>query len=475
LNSYILAVPAWFGAPVTFFTTRLIACGLIISSIFGLYFIVKWTFTAESARLSIVPPVAFLGLTWEWDFLHYASEYFSICLTTIGMAAATYLATDGRPNGRRRAACAVGGVLLGSVAFAKLQALPIALVALTFMAGIILLKGGRPRKERRTEALITAAAFALIPGAITISLLSTGEWNDMVISYLKSAVFHVTSGTTVGFTYFFRTVVTYTTFLAGCATVIVAGAITLIGRRRLSRRSAIIILCALCLLAVSFVVIVTPRHDYPHYLLFSVLPLSFCVAIAFGLMRDTQLWRDKETLLSSVIAAGFLVPALSLAMESPGPYLGDMRDVLLRGRPELASYLPFRQTFWQVQAIKKYAAPGSRVAIWGWMPHYYVQTQTIPATRDAHTKPQATVGPYQEYFLERFLSDLRKRPPPVFVDAAAPVCFGINDRATQGFETFPALAAFINANYLLKEDVEGVRIFVLKDPGTPAARPDSGS
>lgn len=486
LNCLILALPALFGAPITFFSTRLIAYVLLMVAIYELYFIAKWTHGASTARLSIVPVVAFLGLTWQWVFLHYSSECFPILLTTTGMAAGTYLATGIRPPGGRLAACALGGLFVGSAGFAKLQAAPIALAALVFMAGAIFLKRGRPRKERWIEALTTAAAFSLLPGAIAISVLGTGEWNDAVISYVKASVVYVRSGTTVGFSFFFGTAVTYTTFAVTSLIVIVTGTVALIGRWRFTKRSAIIALCALCFLAVCLAVIVVARHDYPHYLLFSVLPLSYCVATILGFIREAQLWKGKEDLLSSLIAAGFLVPALSLSMAIPSPFLGRLRDVLLRGRPDIASYLPFRHsaahsylpfqhTGAQVEAIRKYAAPGSRVTIWGYMPQYYVQTQTIPASRDAITEAQLTPGPYREYFRERFMSDLQDLPPSVFIDAAAPGSFWITDRATQGFEVFPALAAFIDANYLLKEDVEGVRIFVLKERKTPAAVPDKKS
>lgn len=463
LNAYVLALPALFGGSITFFSTRMIACGLIVLTIYALYFIVKWTHGADIGRLSIVPPVGFLGLTWQWDFLHFASETFPVFLTTTGMAAAVYLATGVRPRKGRLAACALAGLVLGSAGFAKLQALPIALAALAFIGGVILLRRGPSRKERSTEALTTVGSFLLVPMAITLSVLATGVWNDAVTSYFKYAVFHVTSGTTVGFTYFFITTVTYTVFLVGTLVIIAVGTVASIGRARFTKRSAIIAACALGFLLVSLTVIVLPRHPYPHYLLFSVMPLSYCAASVLGFTRVANLWPGKETLFSAVIATGFLVPALGLSMAYPNFFVGNLRELLLAAHPELATSLPFRQTAPQVLTIKKYVLPGSRIAIWGWMPHYYVQTQTIPATRDAHTLLQTVPGPYQEYFRARFLSDLRALPPPVFIDAAAPVAFGINDRATQGIEIFPALAAFLDENYVLKEDIEGVRFFVRKD------------
>ncbi len=70
---------------------------------------------------------------------------------------------------------------------------------------------------------------------------------------------------------------------------------------------------------------------------------------------------------------------------------------------------------------------------------------------------------YREYFRERFLSDVRTHPPRVFVDGVAPNAFTYKDRATEGFETFPALAAFVHEHYAQREEVTGVRIFVAKE------------
>lgn len=474
LNFHILALPALFRAEITFFSTRLIACCLILGATYALYFIAKWTHGPNIARLSIVPPIAFLALTWEWDFLHYSSEYFPVFLTTVGIAAGTFLATGERTERSRLAACLLGGLVLGSAGFAKLQALPIALAGLFFLAGVIFVSRNRCEKRGWAEAITLLSAFSFVPAAITLSLWITGVWNDAIISYLKSAVVIVRSGSTVGFNFFFRTAYSYTAFVVCSLLVIGAGTIALFGRWRLTPRSATISACALGFLLVCLLVIFVPRHPFPHYLLFSVLPLSYCVATVLRFTRDAKLWQGRARLLSLAIVAWFVVPALSLAMAHPSPYLGVVRDMIDRVGPGPSAPLPLLHTSSQVQAIKRHAPPGTRVAIWGWMPHYYVQTQTVMATRDSHTHHQMDNGPYQAYFRDRFLSDLRTHPPPVFVDAVAPLSYGYADRASQGFETFPALASFIHDNYLLKEDVEGVRIFVLKDPETPLAPSSRG-
>ena len=460
LNADVLVLPAIFGAPITLFSTRMIGCGLVIAAIYAFYFITKWTHGPDSARLALVPPIGFLALTWQWDFLHYSSEEFPIFLTTLGVAAGAYLLVGKRAR-LRIAACLVGGLTSGAASFAKLQVIPVALAGAVFIAVMIHFTNGQ-RTQKRRELIFLGLGLAAVPTAIAISLTLTNEWEDAIISYISSAVVHVTSGATVGFDFFLGETVTYSVF-ASCALALMAiGAFALRGRWSFNNRSAAVSLWAGIFLLVSLVAIVTPRHAYPHYLLFSVLPLSYGLAVVFEFTRQAGLWKNRQTLLSALVAAIFVLPGLSAVLAHPSPHLGEVRDLLTRFPGAYGGFLPFQNTAAQIQAIKRYAPPHTRVSIWGWMPHYYVQTQTIMATRDAHTKPQLTPGPYQQYFRERYLGDLRLNPPNVFVDAVAPGAFGYNQRAADGFETFPALAAFIGENYRLAEEVGGVRIFVLK-------------
>lgn len=465
LNSDILAIPALFGASITFFSTRLIGSGLLIGSIFGLYFMSKWTHGACIARLSVVPGVTFLALTGDWDFLHYSSEYLPVFLTTTGIAAAVYLGTAGRKQSLRLMACAIAGLCLGSAAFAKLQSLPIALAAVAFMALTLFSARDISPRQRRREAAMTLAALSIAPGWIGLSLWVTGLWNDAVISYLKSAVVHVSSGKTVGFNFFMGTTLMYPSFVLSSFLVILAGAIVLRGRWNFNRSTTRLAAGAFAFLLVSLFVIVAPRHPYPHYLLFSIVPLSYCTATVASLTRAADLWRGRDLAVRTAIVAVFVIPALSLTMASPSAFLGITRTLMTASSPELgfSTLAPLRSNAAQVFAIKHHAPPGSRISIWGWMPQFYVLSQTIMATRDAHTKPQLTPGPYREYFRERYLSDLRASHPLVFVDAVAPASFGYNDRAADGMETFPALASFIHEYYELKAEMEGVRVFVAKE------------
>ena len=87
------------------------------------------------------------------------------------------------------------------------------------------------------------------------------------------------------------------------------------------------------------------------------------------------------------------------------------------------------------------------LAIWGWTPGVYVLTGVPPATRDAIGHFVISAGPLQAYFRGRFLNDLRRAMPDVFIDAVAPGAFLWYWTGDEGYETDPELQRFIDQYY----------------------------
>jgi hypothetical protein len=451
LSSNVLALPAIFGTHIDFFSARIIGVGLMIGTMCALYYALKWTYGAHVGRLAVFPPVVFLSLTIERDFIHFSSEHLPIFLIAVALAACIFLFNGHGSVSSRLTAAAAAGLSIGSVALAKLQALPIAVTLFALVAVAILSVHYRLPDESGVIAITALALLCFVPLVILLTLWLTGELNDAIISYIRMALVYIPySPTYIGWRFFFRLSKLYTTFLEYSLAVILIGSITMIGRCFSWRAIYASAASALVLLS-SLYAIYQPHRYYAHYLLFSIVPLSYCVGNAMGLTRDAGFWKGREMLISLSYAALFLVPALSVAMAYPNPFVADL------------TYNSTHATSEPAKAIARYAAPGSRIVIWGWMPEYYVQTGTVMATRDAQTGPQIVPGPYQDYFRQRFMSDIRTHAPSVFVDAVAPDSYRFTERAAQGHEIFPALATFISEHYVLKEEVAGVRIYTAKD------------
>jgi hypothetical protein len=442
LNIYVLLLPALFGADIGWFSARVVALCLIVGALCAFYYTVKWIYGASVARLSILPPVLLFSLTKTSDFLHYSSEQFPIFLTTVPLAIAAYLTRDG-PRSSRLIACATAGLFLGCPFLAKLQAAPIALaVLISLVASIITFS--RASRPRNVEILTTGAGLVVMPSLVLIILCVTGGLPNAVISYYKMTLVFAGKGAPVPPSFFFMAVPEYNFFALASLAVILGGAVALYSRVRLTRSNLWALVSSILLLLAALFAIYRARYPFPHYLLFSIIPISFCVANVLGLMHRAGLGKGRALLARSLFAALFLVPIGLAALTSENDF-----------SPQ--AIVPMRE---EVLAIARYVKPGDRMVVWAFQPEYYVKTKTIMATRDPGILALMASSRYQGYFRERFMSDLRAHPPPVIVDAVAPRAFLFSDHAIQGIESFPRLEAFVREHYTQREEVAGVRIFV---------------
>jgi hypothetical protein len=448
LNCDILALPALFGAPLGFLSARITGLCLIAGAICAFYYVVKWTYGTTVARLSLVPPVLLLSLTKTLDFVHYTSEHFSIFLTTLALAAAAYLARGTGSKLSRLIVCVIAGLCLGSTPFAKLQASPVALAVLASLAVALFITRPRPPANRRLEIFTLLAALSAVPIAILVSLWATGTLRDAVISYYIMSFDYIGSRPPVGISYFFVSAQDYSAFLIGSLVVILGAGGMLYSRIHLDRTSVWASISSVLLTLAAFFAIYQAHRPFPHYLLFSVVPVSLGVANVLGLGRYLVSQTVSGILIRALFVLLFLLPLGIATLESPNDF-----------NPK--AIVPKRGA---VAAILRYAKPGDRLMVWGWMPQYYVQTNTIMSTREPTIERLVLQGPYREYFRQRFLSDLQAHPPLVFVDAVAPSAFTYDDRALHGIESLPAVEAFVRAHYSEREEVGGVRIFVAKAP-----------
>jgi len=446
LNPDILTLPALFGGDIGYFSARVAGLGLIAGAIFALYFAVKWIYESGVARLSILPPVLLLSFTKAHDFVHYSSEHFPIFLTTVPLAAAAYLARGGSKTSRLLA-CATAGLSLGCAPLAKLQSAPIALAVLISLVAAIFITPSRSSNSRKLEVLAIAAGLVAIPSLVLVSLFATGGFEDAVISYYKMTLVFVKGRPPVPQSFFFFSVQDYTFFWVASLAVIVAGGAAVYSRVTFTRIFLWASLSSILLLLASLFAIQHAHHAFPHYLLFSIIPVSFCVGNVLGLMHRTGLGKGHSVLARSLFVGLFLVPIGFTALTSESDFSS-------------RAMAPTRQ---DVLALARYVKPGDRLGVWAWRPDYYVKTRTIMATRSAGILVLMEPSRYREYFRDRYLSDLRAHPPPVFVDGVAPGAFLYNDRATQGIESFPFLEAFVREHYTQREEVAGVRIFVAKN------------
>ena len=458
LNCYVLALPALIGLPINFTSARIIGLLLMLTTMLAFYYAMKWIYGRDLARLSIVPPVLFLSLTTDFSFVQYTSEHLPICLTTVALGAGAYLASERGSTRTRLTAAILAGFCLGAAPLAKLQAAPIASLAFV-VASAALFSSGRVTGDRNRLMKAYIAALLFVPGVIALSLSFTKMWNDAWTSYIRAAFDYVAGAyipggpTGIDPAFFFSTSDVYPAFLEGTIVVVLLGALSFSRRKTLPRLAQWTLTASILLLFIAFYSIYQPHRYFPHYLLFSIVPLAACTAGALSLIRQTSIWEKRNTIILTCYLSLFAVPMIVVYFSSPNEFVRTIRNHahVLRSH--------------EGRAIERYAKPGDIMSVWGCAPRFYVETQTIMATRDSETSRLAFPNRYRDYFRNRFLLDLAAWKPAVFVDAVGPNALTLTDRASQGYESFPELGAYIQERYELKEDVAGIRIYLKRRDG----------
>jgi hypothetical protein len=114
------------------------------------------------------------------------------------------------------------------------------------------------------------------------------------------------------------------------------------------------------------------------------------------------------------------------------------------------------------RAILKYGNPGEYLVVWGWECAYYIETQMPQGVNENHSVRSAMAHPFQAIYYRRYVSDMKRSRPKVFVDAVTTKTLWMNDPVKYGHQNYPELAQYIAQNYELKEVIGGVKIYAWK-------------
>jgi hypothetical protein len=449
LNAIVLDLPLLIGIEPGWISTRLVAIGITLAAIAGLYATISLLFSARVARLAVIPPLLFFTTVYERDFLHYASALLPMAFTMW----ATYLvllAVRRRLDPLPIAGCAL---IAGALPFTKLQAAPIALTLFGLLALTIAGFLAIPWRVRLKRLLLALAMAAVMPLVILLPVAVHGALRDFWISYILSGLNYIW-WTELSPMFAIGTPEFSQFFDPSALIALQAISLMVLFWRQLGMLQRLAPFVFGALLWAALYAIYVPRHGSPHYLLLAVFPIASCAAFALGLaiQRAAEI-RDgaSRTLALGGVAVVFLAASCVAMPWKPqtSPYVGWLGAEIDR---------PVNPT---AAAIDLRLGKGARVAIWGWAPNMWVDSGTLMGTRDLLCQHQIDPGPYREYFRERYLADFVAIKPAGFLDAVTPDSFGYQDQAKQGFESFPELAAVVRRDYVLVATIgKGFRIFV---------------
>ncbi len=450
---YALWPAGWVHGVDNYFTARVTAFFLIAVTFVLIHQACALMCGVMVARITGFATLCFEALALRSDFLHYSSELVPICL----LGTAVFLMVRRFAGGAGWRHSLAGGIVLGSIPLAKLQAVPLAvLLGLGWVIMEIWQRRAAGQESKKGAlALVAGLIVPLLTCAIFLTFFNL--WSDVVISYLLSNVGYVGSiylpmGEVMGMIW--RTASAPDTllpyWLAGSGLWLLLS-LPLFWSARSTRWLPMAGAGIFCLTSIACILI--PRRPYMHYWQFLVVPWTLLFAIgaeaAYRRLERAAPVLQRGLLLSALL---FSTGALLLARSGKKhPYVG---------RLALYQAHPMGRV---ARELRKYAKPGEALGVWGWMANFYAETGLRQATREAFSHMQILDNPYYEYYRRRYLSDLQHSAPPVFVDAIGPVNFGFPPDRLRHDEIFPALATYVRTRYSKVADLDGVQIFVRND------------
>ncbi len=460
LDSYLLLVPAFLGLPFDYITAHLMAFGLVGMSLLLLFATARLWFGTEAARLALVPVVVLLGLTQNGDLLHYNSELVAIMLLSATYYLLSILMRQSKPSMGLLISI---GLLLGMVPFGKLQGGPLGAVVGLFAALVVALSANISlgQKIARLSALLVSAIT--FPVLFIVLVWSNGVYDDFVTFYVMANFQYATGSNPVqnllDLPRFFRKGDEFDWFVKlVLATWLVC---LLVVRSRQHWRLAVQSRLALAFLGVltltALYAITRTGSEYVHYLYFLIGPLLFWMAYGVAILKARWANGSQFSWLPTGLVAGFILTFLVQAS------LAYTDGTLINNYP--TEY----QSGWRMPlsnvAVKvlEYAQPGEKLAVWGWRCDYYVQTQMVQGIAENHTIRSVFDHSLRDVYQRRYISNMTRSLPVVFVDAVGRNDLWLTDRKTQGHEFYPPLGQFIAANYRYVGMVDDSRIYVRND------------
>jgi hypothetical protein len=472
LNSWIVSALLAAGLKPTYSLLHLLASSLISIQVVVMYRTLLHLTTWLAAALGVLPMLLFYGLASEANFLSYSSELLPVLLFAFAFHSLIVWWKGSSPHSCVGAFA--GGIALGCSLWAKSQALPIAgAIGIVFLAAIVTTERNWLRQAASLSAGVVLPALLILAPVIRAGVMGD-FWNSYILGNLAYA----------GQVNIATTLLHIAPALSGgqmlpLSILLVIAAATLIAQPSLaigaSSKEDLWILGSLCAyLAACLFAVCRPSATFPHYQILLVHPMTCLSTLLIArVLRPAEFGRTRLPRFTAYA----LTPVVALfAMNTP-TYVAYASNAVDEAN---ASEMDANRRIAGIIRDLVHHGRDRRVSIWGWMPGAYVDSGTIPATRDAICGMVITRGPMQNYYRSRFVGDLRRAMPAVFVDAVVPGAFlwhpGFkqvtpNDWTEKdGYESDPALRDFIDRNYMqvkqlqLRPGARPVRFFVRANP-----------
>ncbi len=447
-----------FGGSINYGTVKLFHIVVWILSLLLTYQSLKWLFDRFIAGAAVLPIAACMATFSTRDFIAYNSETFPVLLLSAG----TFLTARLLQQNKRYTYSLVVllGCVLGWVPYSKLQAVPTALALAAFCLVVLL------RDWRR---LLLFVGSGILPSVLVFGYLQMmGLFDDFFTSYIVNNLLYAKQGLNTNLTFTEKIFRFLNVFLHGATDINLFFLFQICGilfsltgllllRKHISKPMFPPIILGLLLVISNLYSAIQPGTGFLHYLLLLILPFGLLNGILVGTVHQaaSRLPVTKFYMLSGLLFEMLGYTTIAVLINNPVPPVFGDEAAYNHNRGKLKSDV--------ARKVLQYANPGDKLAIWGWSNLYYAETGLPQGCRDPLIYYQVTPTPSQSYYLSRYVADLQKNKPTFFLDTVAPHEFFFTDRAAYGHDKFAVIKEVIDKNYCLLEEINGVRIYVLRN------------
>lgn len=444
LDNYLLTVPGLLGFQIDYIAGRAMGLLCVAGAWLLLFSAIKNWFGETTARWVSVLPLFFLAFTQEVDFVHYSSEQLPVFL----LALCLWLLSRLDPQiTSSKAELYFLGFVAGAVPFAKLQAVPLAIVLVLDAAWICYQQFRQSRDPRGALALVLGGLS--VPVLFLVFTISFHVFKDLIDFYiLGNAIYAGGSGflnIPSQFSRIFLLTPDFQLFTLVLIVPMLNGLVRILRFAVPGKKDMGLPLSILALVMVSVFAVTKSGNDFIHYLNFCIIPWTLLAA--YGLSG-----LGKWSLAFPVaLLAWFLGnDALHFVKERQLNSFNSVEATKLRQSPV-------------VREIRKRSRKGDYMVVWGWQCGYYVEAQLAEGTAENHSERSIFEHPMREIYRNRYMSDLERTKPAFILDAVGKNSVWVQDKKTQGIESYPELNQYIRNHYVLAGDFDDVRLFIRRE------------
>ncbi|MCF0065411.1 hypothetical protein MUK70_24420 [Dyadobacter chenwenxiniae] len=444
LDNYLLAIPRLLGFQINYTSGRIM--GLLCSggALLLLFYSLKNWFGAAIARKISVVPILFLAFTQEVDFVHYSSEQLPVLL----LAVCVWCLSKATSNlGNLKSDLYFLGLAAGTIPFAKLQAVPQALVLA--VAGLwVGFQYFKSKKESKPLIFLILGGLTF-PLLMLIWTLAFNVFSDLIEFYiLGNAIYADGKGffeIPGQFLRIFRLTTDFQIFTLALIVPIICAFYQIFRKPNADKTNLVIPVTILLLLFSSIYAVTKSGNDFIHYLNFCIIPWTLMAG--YGLSRIEK-W-------------SVAFPAVVLIWFASNDAYHFIKERRLNAFDSVNARTLAQSPV--VLELKKYSQPDDYMVVWGWQCVYYVEAQLAQGTAENHSERSIFSHPMQEKYKSRYLSDIERNKPAIVLDAVGKNSMWVQNKKAQGIESYPALFQYILNNYKLIGDFDDTRLYVRKD------------